>query len=106
MSVVEVGRPVNGAWWLAVRALVSVLAFGAAFVDGLGFFLSPGQAVVWAVASAVPEHAPDPRVGIFLGLVFYAAMAFVSVIMRARSESPEPELATVGAHEQDLDIAA
>ena len=104
MSVEEVGRGRSGGWWLAVRAIVSVLAFGAAFVDGLGFFLSPGQAVVWAVASAVPEHAPDPRVGIFLGLVFYAAMAFVSVIMRARSESPE--LATALSPAPDLDIAA
>jgi hypothetical protein len=104
MSVVEAGRLGSGAWWVAVRALVSVLAFGAAFVDGLGFFLSPGQAVVWAVASAVPEHAPDPRVGIFLGLVFYAALAFVSVIMRARSEAPE--LTPALAPARDLDIAA
>ena len=88
--------------WLGVRAVVTLSAFVAAFVDGLGFFLSPGQAVVWAIGTAAP-HPPDSRWGIFLGLVFYAALAFVSVVMRAQ-EDDEDEV--VPAHASDLDLAA
>ena len=90
------GIPVrHGTWtWVALRLGLGVSALGVAFVDGLGFFLAPGQAVVWALSSASPAEALDSRWGTFLGLVFYAALAFVSVIMRAGEEAPTlPELA-------------
>jgi hypothetical protein len=96
----------RGLRWRLVRAAVSLGAFACAFVDGLGFFLSPGQAVVWAVGSATTQ-APDSRWGIFLGLVFYAGLAFLSVVMRARHEAAlaerAPDAATSLAH---LDVAA
>lgn len=93
-----------GRRWLAFRVIVTMGAFVAAFVDGLGFFLSPGQAVVWAIGAAAP-HPPDSRWGIFLGLVFYAALAFVSVVMRAHHDAAEEDAAP-HRHTSDLDLAA
>lgn len=97
------GIPVrHGSWsWILVRFGLGVFALGAAFVDGLGFFLAPGQAVVWALSSAAPGEALDSRWGTFLGLVFYAALAFVSVIMRAQQDQPLLRRAVV-VHETDL----
>ena len=90
----------TGLRWRLVRLMVAVGAFGCAFVDGLGFFLSPGQAVVWAVGSATTQ-SPDSRWGIFFGLVFYAGLAFLSVVMRAREEAVAAEAAA-----SPLDLAA
>jgi hypothetical protein len=91
--------------WLAVRALVSISAFLAAFVDGLGFFLSPGQAVVWAIGTAAP-YPPDSRWGIFLGLVFYAGLAFLSVVMRAQHEDADEASSDAPSTVSQLDLAA
>ena len=79
----------NGRLWIAVRALVALVAFTCAFVDGLGVFLAPGQAVVWAIGTAAP-HPPDSRWGIFVGLVLYAGLAFLSVVMRSGHEDAAP----------------
>ena len=56
--------------------------------DGLGTFLSPGQ--VLAAAFAVGPHVPDPRWGVFLGLVFYASLALLSVVARGMIRETRP----------------
>ena len=78
----------NRTLWLLFRIALGVGAGVLAFVDGLGTFLSPGQALANAF-NVVHPHAPDPRWGMFLGLVLYAGLAFASVIARAWSAEQE-----------------
>jgi hypothetical protein len=78
--------------WRMLRAAFVALAIAVAFVDGLTMFLSPGAAVASAFGSSGP-HGADPRFGVFLGLVFWASLAFVSTLMRARVPDPADVLA-------------
>ena len=61
------------------------------FVDGLALFLSPGQAVASALGGSAP-HGGDPRWGVFLGLIFWASLAFVSTLVRARVPEPRDDV--------------